>query len=47
MESVEAAVRTLEVCPDFNAGCGSYLTEEGTIELDALIMDGSTLKTGI
>ena len=29
-----------------NAGYGSYLTEEGTVELDAMIMDGQTLKTG-
>ena len=29
-----------------NAGCGSYLTEEGTVELDAMIMDGQTLNTG-
>ena len=29
-----------------NAGCGSYLTEDGTVELDAMIMDGQTLNTG-
>lgn len=29
-----------------NAGRGSYLTEEGTVELDAMIMDGQTLNTG-
>jgi len=28
------------------AGRGSYLTEEGTVELDAMIMDGQTLNTG-
>ena len=29
-----------------NAGQGCYLTEEGTAELDAMIMDGQTLNTG-
>ena len=29
-----------------NAGCGAYLTEDGTVELDAMIMDGQTLNTG-
>ena len=29
-----------------NAGQGCYLTEEGTVELDAMIMDGQTLNTG-
>lgn len=29
-----------------NAGYGSYLTEDGTVELDAMIMDGQTLNTG-
>ena len=29
-----------------NAGCGSYLTEEGTVECDAMIMDGHTLNYG-
>ena len=29
-----------------NAGCGSYLTEDGIVELDAMIMDGQTSNTG-
>jgi beta-aspartyl-peptidase (threonine type) len=36
----------LENSPLFNAGKGSVLTHEGTIEMDAAIMDGNTLKAG-
>ncbi len=35
-----AAVRVLEDSPLFNAGRGAVLTSEGTIELDASIMEG-------
>ena len=42
----EAAVRVLEDLPQFNAGHGSVLTERGTVEMDALIMDGRTLAAG-
>ncbi len=37
---------SLENNPVFNAGFGSVLTEEGTVETDAFIMDGNTLKVG-
>ena len=40
LDAVEAAVRVLEDDPNFNAGRGSVLTYDGTIELDASIMDG-------
>ena len=46
LDAVEAATRSMEDCGVLNAGRGSYLTEEGTVELDALIMDGQTLNTG-
>lgn len=46
MDAVEAAVRVLEADPTFDAGCGSFLNEEGEVELDASIMDGKTLKAG-
>jgi beta-aspartyl-peptidase (threonine type) len=36
----------LEDSPLFNAGKGAVLTSEGTVELDASIMDGKTLKAG-
>ena len=46
VEAVEAAVRVLEDSPVLDAGRGSYLTQQGEIELDALIMDGATLQLG-
>ncbi|MEM2446420.1 MAG: isoaspartyl peptidase/L-asparaginase [Candidatus Bathyarchaeia archaeon] len=46
LDAVEAAVRVMEEDPIFNAGRGSALTMEGQIEMDAAIMDGSTLKAG-
>ena len=44
--AVEAAVRSLEDNPNFNAGTGASLTTEGTIQLDAGIMDGHALRVG-
>ena len=46
LDAVEAAVRTLEDDPLFNAGKGSVFTAEGRNELDASIMDGSNRKAG-
>lgn len=46
LDAVEAAVRVLEDDPPFNAGRGAALTAEGTVELDASIMDGATLACG-
>jgi len=46
LNAVEAAVRVLEDDPNFNAATGACLTMNGTIELDAGIMDGSTLNVG-
>ena len=37
---------SLENNPVFNSGYGSVLTEEGTVEMDAMIMDGKTLRVG-
>ena len=47
MDGVEAAVRSLEDNSVFNAGRGAVITEEGTVELDAVVMDGDTLMTGL
>ena len=46
LDAVEVATRKMELCGVLNAGCGAYLTEKGTVELDAAIMDGQTLNTG-
>lgn len=46
LDAVEAATRILEDCPVLDAGRGSYLTRNGKIEMDALIMDGATLNLG-
>jgi len=46
LDAVEAAVRILEDHPRFNAGRGSVLTTEGTVELDASIMEGDRLRCG-
>ncbi|KAM6157530.1 isoaspartyl peptidase/L-asparaginase [Rhynchocyon petersi] len=46
VDAVEEAVVILENDPEFNAGCGSVLNENGEIEMDASIMDGNDLSTG-
>jgi beta-aspartyl-peptidase (threonine type) len=46
LDAVEAAVVALEEDVHFNAGLGSCLTSEGTVEMDASIMDGATLGAG-
>jgi beta-aspartyl-peptidase (threonine type) len=46
LDAVQAAVRVLEDDPLFNAGTGACLTEDGLIELDAAIMEGSSLRAG-
>jgi beta-aspartyl-peptidase (threonine type) len=46
LDAVEAAIRVLEDDPYFNAGRGSAFTFEGRNELDAAIMEGSTLRAG-
>jgi beta-aspartyl-peptidase (threonine type) len=46
LEACEAAVRSMEDNPIFDAGTGSVLTSAGTVELDAAVMDGQTLRYG-
>jgi L-asparaginase / beta-aspartyl-peptidase len=46
MDAVEAAIKIMEDSPLFNAGKGAVYTHDRTIELDASIMDGKTLKAG-
>ncbi|WP_187261702.1 isoaspartyl peptidase/L-asparaginase family protein [Pontibacter beigongshangensis] len=46
LDAVEASVRMMEDSPLFNAGKGAVFTNDGTIELDAAIMDGKTRHAG-
>ncbi|KAH7528926.1 hypothetical protein FEM48_Zijuj05G0129500 [Ziziphus jujuba var. spinosa] len=46
LDVVELVVRELENIPSFNAGRGSVLTSNGTVEMEACIMDGKTMKCG-
>ena len=46
MDAVEATIIVLENCPEFNAGKGAVMTDIGTHELDASIMDGSDTNAG-
>lgn len=46
LDAVEAAVRSLEDNPLYNAGTGASFTTEGKIELDAGMMEGHTLNVG-
>jgi beta-aspartyl-peptidase (threonine type) len=46
LDAVEQVVRFLEDDSLFNAGRGAVFTSEGTIELDASIMDGRDLSSG-
>ena len=46
LDAVEAAVVTLEDDPEFNAGRGAALTEDGGVELDAAVMEGTARAAG-
>ena len=46
LDAVTAAVAVLEDAPHFNAGHGAVFTHDGINELDAAIMDGTTLRAG-
>src|SRR5437764_7981130 len=46
LDAVEAAVVVMEDDEAFDAGRGSFLNREGKVQLDALIMDGNTLRAG-
>jgi len=46
LDAVVAAVRVLEDDPEYNAGRGSALTRDGTVETDASVMDGATHRVG-
>jgi L-asparaginase / beta-aspartyl-peptidase len=46
LDAVEATIQVMEDHPRFNAGYGSALTERGTVECDASIMEGDALQAG-
>ncbi|MEO6565970.1 MAG: isoaspartyl peptidase/L-asparaginase [Casimicrobiaceae bacterium] len=46
LDAVQAAVVVMEDSPHFNAGHGAALTETAVHELDASIMDGTSLAAG-
>jgi beta-aspartyl-peptidase (threonine type) len=46
LDAVETAVTILEDDPAFDAGRGSFLTSDGRVQLDALLMDGGRMKAG-
>lgn len=46
LDAVEEAVATLEDDETFDAGRGAFLNRDGRVQLDALIMDGASLKAG-
>jgi beta-aspartyl-peptidase (threonine type) len=46
LDAVERAARVLEDDANFNAGRGSVFTYQGTIEMDAAIMDGRSREAG-
>ncbi len=46
VDAVEEAIVMMEDDDTFDAGRGSFLNREGRVQLDALIMDGATLRAG-
>ena len=46
LDAVEAAIRVMEDDETFDAGRGSFLTADGHVQLDAMMMDGGTLRAG-
>ena len=46
LDAVEAAIISMEDDEAFDAGRGSFLAHDGRVQLDALMMDGNTLRAG-
>lgn len=46
VDAVEAAVAVMEDDETFDAGRGSFLTRDGRVQLDALLMNGENLRAG-
>lgn len=46
LDAAQAAVESLEDAPQFNAGRGSVLTADGTVEMDAALVSGHDGRAG-
>jgi len=46
LKAVEEAVVVMEDDNTFDAALGSFLTADGKVQMDALIMDGATMRAG-
>ncbi len=46
LDAVQAAVAAMEDDPTFDAGYGAALNAAGEVELDAMLMDGASLRAG-
>src|SRR5439155_24098649 len=46
LDACEQAIVQLENDPTFDAGIGSHLNRDGHIQMDAILMDGGSLKSG-
>ena len=46
LEAAEEAIVLMEDDDTFDAGRGSFLTRDGQVQLDALLMEGATLRAG-
>ncbi|MDP9262931.1 MAG: isoaspartyl peptidase/L-asparaginase [Acidobacteriota bacterium] len=46
LEAAEEAIVLMEDDDTFDAGRGSFLTSDGRVQLDALLMEGETLRAG-
>src|SRR5215471_6483585 len=46
LDAVEEAVVVMEDDETFDAGRGSFLNRDGKVQMDALLMEGSTLRAG-
>src|SRR6202161_3903446 len=46
LDAIEEAVVIMEDDDTFDAGRGSFLNRDGKVQMDALIMDGATLRAG-
>lgn len=46
LDACQTAITLLEDDPAFDAGIGSHLNRDARVQLDAILMDGRTLKSG-